>query len=54
MKINFLMVFCLLGMGYLAFVYSGQSESGYFPYLLLLLCPLMHFLVHRDDGGNKQ
>jgi hypothetical protein len=25
---------------------------GALPYLLLLLCPLMHFLMHRGHGGH--
>jgi hypothetical protein len=27
--------------------------SGTWPYLLLLLCPLMHLFMHRGHGGHK-
>jgi len=45
---------CLLLMGYLAFGYSPQSGSGYIPFLLLLLCPMMHFFMHRDHEGHDR
>jgi hypothetical protein len=25
---------------------------GYLPYLIILLCPLMHLLMHRGHGGH--
>jgi hypothetical protein len=28
--------------------------SGTWPYLLLLLCPLMHVFMHRGHGGHKE
>lgn len=27
---------------------------GALPYLVLLLCPLMHFFMHRDHGGHSK
>lgn len=27
--------------------------SGTWPYLLLLLCPLMHLFMHHGHGGHK-
>lgn len=27
--------------------------ASYLPYLLLLLCPLMHVFMHRGHGSNK-
>jgi hypothetical protein len=27
--------------------------SGTWPYLLLLLCPLMHLFVHHGHGGHR-
>jgi hypothetical protein len=27
---------------------------GTWPYLLLLLCPLMHLFMHRGHGGHKE
>lgn len=54
MQMRVLMVACCLMAG-LAFWYSTQFEAGYFPYLLLLLCPVMHIFMHRGhDGGHGQ
>lgn len=41
-----------LGGGFLL-VDQFQSQLGSFlPYLILLLCPLMHVFLHRGHGGH--
>lgn len=39
------------------FIYRTPSEggaglSGWLPWLLVALCPLMHFFMHRGHGGG--
>ena len=41
----------LIGGYYLWETYREQLFS-YWPYLILLLCPLMHIFMHRGHGGN--
>lgn len=51
---NLMMLLCMLVMGYWAYSYSQNPEAGYFPYLILLLCPLMHFFMHGGHGEHKE
>jgi hypothetical protein len=36
------------------FLYAEHREHtlGILPYVILLLCPLMHFFMHRRHGGQ--
>jgi hypothetical protein len=42
-------------LGILAFFYWAVQQDrlpGILPYLILLLCPLLHLLMHRRRGGR--
>lgn len=36
----------------LLFAGSTSGFLGWLPWLLLLLCPLLHLFVHRNHGGH--
>jgi hypothetical protein len=48
------LVFCVFLAIALFFLWEEHSAHilGALPYVLLLLCPLMHFFVHRGHGGH--
>lgn len=37
------------------FLWNGHKAHilGVLPFLILLLCPLMHFFMHRGHGGHN-
>lgn len=37
---------------YFLVVEHGSHLLPYFPYLILLLCPLMHVFMHKGHGGH--
>jgi hypothetical protein len=37
---------------YFIFVEHGAHSLPYFPFLIILLCPLMHFFMHKGHGGH--
>lgn len=39
--------------GFFLFTEHRAHVLGALPYILLLLCPLLHFLGHGDHGGHK-
>jgi hypothetical protein len=41
-----------VGGGYVLWNRYGDQLVNYLPYLLLLLCPLMHVFMHRGHGGQ--
>ena len=47
---NPLVIACLLAVGYWLFTYHSQHLLGWLPYLILLLCPLMHIFMHGGHG----
>jgi hypothetical protein len=49
---NLILIGLFLGGGYFLWDrYQGQLYS-FVPYLILLLCPLMHLFMHRGHGGH--
>ena len=46
--------FCVLAAIAAFFLWEEHRAHilGVLPYALLLLCPLMHFLMHRGHGGH--
>jgi hypothetical protein len=46
--------FCVFLAVALFFLWEEHSAHilGALPYVLLLLCPLMHFFMHRGHGGH--
>lgn len=38
---------------YFLLVEHGSHVLPYLPYLILLLCPLMHLFMHKSHGGHK-
>lgn len=44
---------CLIAVAlYFVFVEHGHHTLPYFPYLVILLCPLMHLFMHKGHGGH--
>ncbi len=41
-----------LGGAFLAWDQFSLQIGSYLPYLILLLCPLMHVFMHRGHGGH--
>jgi len=39
-------------MGFFLITEHGAHLFGVLPFLLLLLCPLLHFFLHRGHGEN--
>ena len=39
---------------YFLFMEHRQHVFQYLPFLILLLCPLMHFFMHGDHGHSEQ
>lgn len=37
---------------YFLFVEHGPHVLPYLPYLIILLCPLMHIFMHKSHGGQ--
>ena len=49
-----IMMVCCLGLiAMFFFIQPGSSGWGFFPFLLLLACPLMHLFMHRGHSGHK-
>ena len=46
-----LVIFCLIAFAsYLLFVEHANHLVGWLPYLIILLCPLMHLFMHGGHG----
>ena len=43
---------CLAGVGYWIYTYHWQHTLGFLPYIILLLCPLMHIFGHGKHGHS--
>lgn len=39
---------------YFLLVEHGAHILPYLPYLIILLCPLMHLFMHRSHGGHTR
>ena len=46
----------LIGFGHWIYRYHFQHAMGMLPYIILLLCPLMHIFMHHDHdhGSHKE
>jgi hypothetical protein len=53
-RIPWSLAFCVLAAIALFFLWEEHRAHilGLLPYALLLLCPLMHFLMHRGHGRH--
>lgn len=50
-----MVIFCLIAFAsYLLFVEHANHLVGWLPYLILLLCPLIHLFMHGGHGGHGQ
>jgi hypothetical protein len=51
---NPLVIVCLAAVAYWLFTYHSQHLLGWLPYLIILLCPLMHIFMHggHSHGGH--
>jgi len=38
---------------YFIFVEHGEHVLPYLPFLIILLCPLMHIFMHKSHGGHS-
>ncbi len=38
---------------YFLLVEHGNHTLPYLPYLIILLCPLMHLFMHKSHGGHN-
>ncbi|WP_038003341.1 DUF2933 domain-containing protein [Teredinibacter turnerae] len=38
---------------YFLVIEHRQHLFEYLPYIILLMCPLMHFVMHRGDGSHS-
>ena len=48
-----LVIFCLIAFAsYLLFVEHANHLVGWLPYLILLLCPLIHLFMHGGHGHH--
>ena len=54
-RISWSLGFCVLAAVAAFFLWEEHRAHilGALPYLLLLLCPLMHFLMHRGHSGHS-
>ncbi len=50
--VSILVVGIILAGGYFLWATYREQLFGYWPYLILLLCPLMHIFMHRGHGGH--
>ncbi len=50
--ISLLVIGITLTGGYFLWETYRAQLLSYVPYLILLLCPLMHIFMHRGHGGN--
>lgn len=49
-----LVVFCAIAFAsYLLFVEHSHHLVGWLPYLIILLCPLMHLFMHGGHGHHQ-
>lgn len=46
-----LVLFIIIG-GFFLWAEHKAHIMGALPYLILLLCPVMHFFMHRGHGGH--
>jgi hypothetical protein len=48
--------FCVFLAIALFFLWEGHSAHilGALPYVLLLICPLMHYFMHRGHGSDRK
>jgi hypothetical protein len=47
---NPLVLICIVALGYWIYTYHLEHAMGFLPYLILLLCPLMHIFMHKGHG----
>ena len=47
---NPIVIVCLIAVGYWIYTYHLEHALGFLPYLILLLCPLMHIFMHGNHG----
>lgn len=47
-----MMLCCLALIALFFFIQPGSSGWGFIPFLLLLVCPLMHLFMHRGHGDH--
>ena len=54
LRISSSLSFCVLAAIAAFFLWEEHRAHilGVLPYVLLLLCPLVHFLMHRGHGGH--
>ncbi|MEX1238022.1 MAG: DUF2933 domain-containing protein [Pseudomonadales bacterium] len=49
-----LAAFILIGAAlYFIFVEHGEHVLPYLPFMIILLCPLMHVFMHKGHGGHN-
>lgn len=51
---NILLLAFLGILGFLVVTDYREHVFGLFPYLLLLACPFIHFIMHRGHGGRNK
>jgi hypothetical protein len=49
---NIILIGLTLGGGYFLWGRYQDQLVSFLPYLILLLCPLMHIFMHRGHGGH--
>ena len=50
---SFLFLVVIVGGGLVLWNEHRNYLFEYLPYLILLLCPFMHFFMHRGQGSHK-
>lgn len=43
----------ILAVSYFLFMEHRQHLAEWFPFLIILLCPLMHIFMHSGHGGHE-
>ncbi len=51
---NPLVIVCVVAIGYWIYNYHLEHALGWLPYIILLLCPLMHIFMHGGHGHGGQ
>jgi len=50
--VHLVLIAVSLSGGYLLWARYQEQLYSFLPYLILLLCPLMHIFMHRGHGGG--